>query len=126
MDGVLPVTTFFFWKFCFSLKTPYKELIWCSNYANIHIHTFRKRWSFISGWFFPVRILNSSFPYNTRSSNELYWRNPKTVKYGKETISCLALNLWKVPSQYMNSNLKNTMDCPCCECKTYLQHVGIM
>ena len=44
---VLPVTTFFFWKFCFSLRTSYKELIWCINYPNIRIHTFRKRWSFI-------------------------------------------------------------------------------
>ena len=27
-NGVLPVTTLFFRKFCFSLRTSYKELIW--------------------------------------------------------------------------------------------------
>ena len=26
---------------------PTKELIWCTNYLNVHIHIFRKRWSFI-------------------------------------------------------------------------------
>ena len=46
-NGVLPVTALFLWKFCFSVKTSYKELIWCTNYLNIHIHNFRKRWSFI-------------------------------------------------------------------------------
>ena len=31
-SGVLPVTILFFWRFCFSLRTTYKELIWCTNY----------------------------------------------------------------------------------------------
>ena len=30
---------FTFWKFYFGLWTDYKELIWCSNYPNVHIHT---------------------------------------------------------------------------------------
>ena len=46
-NGVLTVTTSFFWKFCFSLRTPYKELIWCTNDLNAHIPTFCRRWSFI-------------------------------------------------------------------------------
>ena len=45
-NGLLPVTTLFFWKFCFSLST---------NYPNTH--TFCKRWSFIWWCFFPVSIL---------------------------------------------------------------------
>ena len=49
---------FFFWKFCFSLRTSYKELFWCTD---IHIHTFSKRWNFIWGWFFPVSILKTRF-----------------------------------------------------------------
>ena len=57
-NGDLLVTTLFFWKFSFSIRTSYKELIWCSNYPNVHIHTYRKRWSFIWGCFFPVSILN--------------------------------------------------------------------
>ena len=48
---------FIFSKLCFSLRTFYKELIWCTNYPNVHIHTFCKGWSFISRYFFPVSIL---------------------------------------------------------------------
>ena len=39
-NGILPVATQFFWKFCFSLSTSYKELIWCTNDLNAHIPTF--------------------------------------------------------------------------------------
>ena len=46
-NGVLSVTTLFFWKFCFSLRTSYIELISCTNSPNVHIRTFCKRWSFI-------------------------------------------------------------------------------
>ena len=34
-----------------------KELIWCTNDPNVHIHIFRKCWSLILGCFFPVKIL---------------------------------------------------------------------
>ena len=53
----MPVTILFFRKFCFILRTFYKELIWCTNHPNVHIHTFQKRWSFVWGCFFPVSIL---------------------------------------------------------------------
>ena len=56
-NGILSVTTLFFKKFCFSLTTSYKELIWCTKYQNVDIHIFCKRWSFIWGCFFPVSIL---------------------------------------------------------------------
>ena len=56
---VLPVTTFFFRKFCFNLRTWYKELIWCTNYLNVKVHTFPKHWSFTWGFFFPVSTHNS-------------------------------------------------------------------
>ena len=55
-NGDLPVTTLFFWRFCFSVRTFYKELIWCTNYPNVHVDTFRKSWSFIWECFFPVNI----------------------------------------------------------------------
>ena len=48
---------FFCWKFCFSLRTSSKELIWCTNEPNAHIRTFRDRCSFIWRCFFPVSIL---------------------------------------------------------------------
>ena len=51
---------FIFQKFCSSLRTLYNELIWCTNHVNIHIQTFRTRWNFIWGCFFPVSILKTS------------------------------------------------------------------
>ena len=39
-NGVLPVITLFFWKFCFGLGTSYTELIWYTNDPNAHIPTF--------------------------------------------------------------------------------------
>ena len=48
----------FFWKFCFSLRTSYKELICCTNNPNIRICSFCKRSTFILWCFFPVSILN--------------------------------------------------------------------
>ena len=38
-NGALPETTFFCGKYCFSLRTSHKELIWGTNYPNIHIYT---------------------------------------------------------------------------------------
>ena len=40
-----------------NLVSVYKELFWCTDDPNVHIHTFTKRWNFIWGGFFPVRIL---------------------------------------------------------------------
>ena len=57
----MPVTTLVFSKFCFRLRTSYKELIWCTNDLNAHIPTFFKRWSFIWRCFFPVSILKDFF-----------------------------------------------------------------
>ena len=57
-NGVLPVTTSFFWKFCFSLRTFCKELIWCTSNPNVHIHIFCKSCNFIWQYFFPVSFLN--------------------------------------------------------------------
>ena len=75
-NGVLPVTTLIFWKFCFSLRTSYKELIYnfCTNigttYQSVHSHTFRNRCSFIWGCFFPVSFLNWS-PHNYRNNQKM-------------------------------------------------------
>ena len=55
--GSLPVTTSFFKKFSFSVRDSYKELTWCINYLNVHIHTFCKGWSFFRGCFLTVSIL---------------------------------------------------------------------
>ena len=57
-NGVLPVTTLFFWKCYFSLGTSYKELIWFTNDSNPHIRIFCNRWSVIWQCFSPLSILN--------------------------------------------------------------------
>ena len=56
-NGVLPVTTLFFRKFCYNLRNSYKELIWFTNQPSVYIHTFREHWSFIWGCFLSVCIL---------------------------------------------------------------------
>ena len=53
------ITTLFLWKLYFSVRIPYKELIWCTNYPNVHIDTFRRRLSFMWGCFFTASILKS-------------------------------------------------------------------
>ena len=68
-NGVLPVTTLFFWKSCFSLRKIYKELT-CTNDPNDHIHSFRQRWSFIWGCFFlRVSLKTKIGPIETRKWN---------------------------------------------------------
>ena len=79
---------------------------------------------------------NTIIPYNLRSRNELYSRNPKAVKYETETLSYLAPKIWSlVPNaiksskslDVFKSNIRQWKpDCPCRLCKNYLQHVGVI
>ena len=46
-NGVLPVTTFLFRKFCFSLGTLYIELIWCTNCNCTYWFRERCDWSIV-------------------------------------------------------------------------------
>ena len=50
---------FIFLKILFQFKN-LLYLFWCTNNINARSYTFRKRWSFIWGWFFPVSILKPS------------------------------------------------------------------
>ena len=47
--------------------------------------------------------LNKPPAYNLRTCQELYSRNPKTVRYGTETISFLAPNIWAIVSHNYTS-----------------------
>ena len=69
-NGVLPVIFLFFKKILSSIRITYKELIWCANYANVHIRPFCKRSSFLWGYFFPVSILNITSKYLSIFSNK--------------------------------------------------------
>ena len=62
---------FIFWFFFFSLRTSYRELIWCKIYLIVHFHTFCKHWIFIWELFFSVSILKKYFSFfnNTPSAS---------------------------------------------------------
>ena len=47
VKNLAQVTTLFFRKIFFNLRTSYRELICCTNKPNAHFCTFCKRWSFI-------------------------------------------------------------------------------
>ena len=83
--------------------------------------------------FFHKNISNS---YDLRNRKERYSRNPKTVKYGTETVSYMALKIWSiVPATIkMSSSLdsfklkirKWKPECDCRLCRTYLHHIGFV
>ena len=61
-NGVSPVTTIFFRKFCFCLRTFNNELNW---YTKSPYSYFSKALSFIWGCFFPVSILKYYLHFTT-------------------------------------------------------------
>ena len=79
---------------------------------------------------------NISNSYDLQNHKELYSRNPKTVRYGTETVSYMAPKIWsKVPETIkMSSSLdsfkseirKWKPECDCNLCATYLRHVGFV
>ena len=87
-------------------------------------------------------IMNSVFNlkennrYSLRNVYELYSRNPRTVKYGRETISYLAPKIWSIVTQTIKESTsihsfktkirKWKPYCPCRLCKRYLGHVGFV
>ena len=87
-------------------------------------------------------IMNSVFNlkennrYSLRNVYELYSRNPRTVKYGTETISYLASKTWSIVPQPIKESTsihsfktkirKWRPDCPCRLCKRYLHYAGFV
>ena len=73
--------------------------------------------------------LNTNIPYNLKSCSELNCRNPKTVKYGIDTMSYLAPKIWSlVPGGIKSSKSLDAFeskirqwkpDCSCRLRKTY-------
>ena len=74
--------------------------------------------------------------YDLRNHKELYSRNPKTVRYGTETVSYIAPKIWsKVQNTIkMSSSLESCKtkirkwkpECNYRLCTTYLHHVGFV
>ena len=87
-------------------------------------------------------MLNSVFHlknnnlYSLRNVYKLYSRNPRTVKYGTETILYLVPKIWSIVPQTIKGSTsiysfktkikKWKPDCPCRRCKRCLQHVGFL
>ena len=79
---------------------------------------------------------NISNSYDLRNHKELYSRNPKTVRYGTETVSYMAPKIWsKVPETIKMSSSLETFKTkirkwkPESDCRlytTYLHHVGVV
>ena len=65
--------------FCFSFRTSYKELIWCTNDPNAYIPTFCKRWSFIWRCFFFLSIVN----FERRGLTSAQKSHPSSDEFGK-------------------------------------------
>ena len=78
--------------------------------------------------------LNRRPIYNLRTRQELNSWNPKTVRYGTETISFLAQKMWAIVPQNIRNctslspfkiNIRKWKpDCPCHLFKCFLKHVG--
>ena len=79
---------------------------------------------------------NISNSYDLRNHKERYSRNPKTVRYGTETVSYMGAKIWsKVPETIkMRSSLESSKtkmrkwkpECECRLCTTYLHHIGFI
>ena len=73
--------------------------------------------------------------YNLRNFRELYCEKKKTIRYGTETVTHKAAQLWKLlPCDIKNSpaliEFKDRIktwspdNCPCSLCKMYLKNIG--
>ena len=103
-NGVLPVTTLLFWKFCFSFRTSYKELILCTNHLNVHI--------IFEGVSFPCEYLKRKDPhivqhnFTTRNSELRFDANANLIKNGQILAN---LNLMKLVFQNFQQALKTAI-----------------
>ena len=118
---------------------PMKDISFLIHERNIQILTI-EIYKFLNG--LSPSFLNNVFhqnisnSYDLRNREELYSRNPKTVRYGTETISYMAPKIWSKVSETikMSSSLqsiktktcKRKPQCDCPHCKTYLHHVGFV
>ena len=75
--------------FCFSVRTSYKELLWCANYLNVYIHTFRENWCFLWGCF-PVDIRHRTMSCDVVST--LKQCRVSTGFFHLSVLNCMKLN----------------------------------
>ena len=84
-----------------------------------------------------IFYLDNPSHYNLRLNSEFQTFNPRTVRYGTESLTFLANKIWQlIPSDikcaptlesFKNKiKLWQTKDCPCRLCKTYIQQIGFI
>ena len=79
---------------------------------------------------------NIANSYDLRNHKELYTRNPKTVRYGTETCSYIALKIWSKVTETIKMILslesfkskirKYKPECDCRLCTKKFHHVGLI
>ena len=112
---VLPTPAISFGKFCFSLRTSDKELIWCTNYPNFHIYTFNKSMTFIWVCFFAVSNLNRvNNPHSTLNWIQLMewakfqmYQNTNYQWTARANGLTFSLTMIKVKQHFINFLLEN-------------------
>ena len=128
----------------FDFKSSFEGLLMKGNSSSIHERNIQSLaieiYKFLNG--LSPSFLNNVFhknvsnSYDLRNHKDLYSRNPKTVRYGTETVSYIALKIWsKVPETIkMSSSLESFKtkirkwkpECDCRLCTTYLHHLGFV
>ena len=128
----------------FDFKSSFEGLLVKGNSSSIHERNIQSLaieiYKFLNG--LSPSFLNNVFhknisnSYDLRNHKDLYSRNPKTVRYGTETVSYIALKIWsKVPETIkMSSSLESFKtkirkwkpECDCRLCTTYLHHLGFV
>ena len=125
-------------------KSSFEGLLMKGNSFSIHVRNMQSLVieisTFLNG--LSPSFLNNVFhksisnSYDLRNHKERLSRNPKTVRYGAETVSYMTPKIWsKVPEAIkMSSSLdsfkskirKWKPECDCRLCTTYLYHVGFV
>ena len=128
----------------FDYSSSFKELLERDNSFTIHHKNVQSLaieiYKFVNGLspdiMSKVFQKNENNHYNLRCNNDFYSDNPKTVRYGTESISYLAPKIWSLIPNDIKSSLtlsvfkskirKWTPNFPCRLCKNYVQYVGFV
>ena len=108
----------------------------CSDVQSLAIEIYKYLHGLSPAILTEVFKINKKIPYDLRMRNELYARNPKTVRHGTETIFLMSPKIWYlIPQDIKDSgslpcfkkNIRKWKpNCPCRLCKTFLQHVDFI
>ena len=122
----------------------YQDLLSIANDVTIHVRNLQtlmiEVFKYLKGLSPP--IMNDIFSirsetYQLRNARVFSTHNPRTVRYGTETISIKAAQLWQLLPDYLKQNKSLSSFkagirsckfefCPCRLCKVYIQNLGFI